>query len=172
MEDGGEIALDWASDPRHRTNKQIVMLFPGISGDSTNYYCVSVKRDCEAYDFDFVVVNWRGMGGVELKSANGYNGVDFSHIQEAVDYVHSQYCCEDNGRQTRRLSGIGISMGAGVLALYAGKTGEACKLDSCVGIGCHYQFKEAMEEIKTNTFGIYDKIIAQGFLVWGIEYYK
>ena len=98
MEDGGEIALDWASDPRHRTNKQIIMLFPGISGDSTNYYCVSVKRDCEAYDFDFVVVNWRGMGGVELKSANGYNGVDFSHIQEAVDYVHSQYCCDDNGR--------------------------------------------------------------------------
>ena len=43
------------------------MLFPGVNGDSMNYYCKSVKLDCIKRDFEFVVVNWRGMGGVPLK---------------------------------------------------------------------------------------------------------
>ena len=63
-------------------------------------------------------------------------------------------------------------MGAGVLALYAAKVGAKCKFDSCVGIGCHYDFEQSMIEIKSNTFGLYDSIIAKGFHVYGVEYYK
>lgn len=63
-------------------------------------------------------------------------------------------------------------MGAGVLALYAAKVGAKCKFDSCVGIGCHYDFEQSMIELKSNTFGLYDSIIAKGFHVYGVEYYK
>lgn len=68
LSDGGEIALDWLRNPKTETkNRNIVVLFPGVNGDSYNFYCKSVKRDCIARDFEFVVVNWRGMGGVPLK---------------------------------------------------------------------------------------------------------
>ena len=107
-----------------------------------------------------------------IQSPNGYNGVDYSHIQEAIDYIYNEYCFDANGKRTRRLAGMGISMGAGVLARYVADVGTDCKLDCCVSIGCHYSFREAMEELKTNTFGAYDTIIAQGILAWGVEYYK
>jgi len=68
LSDGGEIALDWHRNPKSDTkNRNIVILLPGVNGDSTNFYCKSVRRDCIAVDYEFVVVNWRGMGGVPLK---------------------------------------------------------------------------------------------------------
>jgi len=68
LSDGGEIALDWLRNPKTEPKKRnIVVLFPGVNGDSYNFYCKSVKRDCITKDFEFVVVNWRGMGGVPLK---------------------------------------------------------------------------------------------------------
>jgi len=159
------------------------MVFPGISGDSTNYYCVNAERACIANGYEMVVVNWRGMAGVPLKvsvfhfvnfvqSPNGYNGVDYSHIQEAIEYIYSEYCFDEDGNRTRRLAGLGISMGAGVLARYTADLGDKCKLDCCVSIGCHYDNKEAMKELRTNTYGAYDSIIAQGFTAWAIDYYR
>lgn len=68
LSDGGEIALDWHRNPKTETKtRNIVILFPGVNGDSMNFYCKSVRRDCIARDYEFVVVNWRGMGGVPLK---------------------------------------------------------------------------------------------------------
>lgn len=61
------------------------------------------------------------------------------------------------------MSGIGLSMGAGILSRYVEKMGEKLKFDSCVGIGCHFSEKEAMEEIRTNTMGLYNIVIAKGF---------
>lgn len=95
-----------------------------------------------------------------------------SHIEEAVDYIFNEYCLDSTGTQIRRMSGIGISMGAGVLAIYAAKVGAQCKFDSCVSIGCHYNFEQALVELKSNTFGAYDVIIAKGFHVYGVEYYR
>ena len=63
-------------------------------------------------------------------------------------------------------------MGAGVLALYTAKVGDKCKFDSCVGIGCHYDFEQSLIELKSNTFGVYDAVIAKGFHVYAVDYYK
>ena len=53
-----------------------------------------------------------------LKSARGYNAFDFEHVEQAIDYIYSHYCINKDKVQIRRMSGIGISMGAGLLGLY------------------------------------------------------
>lgn len=70
LSDGGEIALDWIRNPNSPDRpkaRNIILVFPGISGDSRNYYCVNAQWACVAKGFDMVVVNWRGMAGVPLK---------------------------------------------------------------------------------------------------------
>lgn len=93
-------------------------------------------------------------------------------MEEAVEYIYSEYCLDEKGRQVRRMSAIGISMGAGILSRYVSKMGEKCKFDSCVGIGCHFSEKEAMETIKTHTLGLYNWVIGKGFQVYATEYFK
>lgn len=69
LSDGGEIALDWLiQDQKHfDSRRNIVVVVPGINGDSTKPYVTNLHRTCIASGYDLVVVNWRGMGGVPLK---------------------------------------------------------------------------------------------------------
>ena len=121
LNDGGEIALDWLIHPtdnqtdittegptdsptykstdnlNDNSKRHIIVLFPGVNGDSTKLYAVSMQQASVDNNFDLVVVNWRGMGGVPLKSAKTYNGYDTSHIEEAVDYIYNEYCLDDKG---------------------------------------------------------------------------
>ena len=78
-----------------------------------------------------------------MQSAKTYNGCDTDALEEAIDYIYNEYCLDTNASQTRRLSAIGLSLGASVLALYNAKLGDRSRLDSSVGVGCHFDTDEA-----------------------------
>ena len=71
LSDGGEIALDWLIHPNKEkyfdSERHIIILIPGVNGDSSKLYAFSLHETCIKNGFDLVVINWRGMGGVPLK---------------------------------------------------------------------------------------------------------
>lgn len=92
LSDGGEIALDWVIHQDSKKQRDIVMVIPGLSGDEKEQYCISAAGACLKRDLDCVVVNYRGMSGVTLKSAKIDDGADVSDIHEVVQHLHQTYC--------------------------------------------------------------------------------
>lgn len=82
LSDGGEIALDWLVHPNaakpFESSRHIVVLIPGVNGDSTKPYVISMTQACIEGGFNLVVVNWRGMGGVPLKVSNNLISIIFT----------------------------------------------------------------------------------------------
>lgn len=70
------------------------------------------------------------------------------------------------------MAGLGVSMGAGVLALYCARVGTLSKLDSCFGVSCHFETERALSHIQTNFFGLYNKAVANPFKNYAHAYYS
>jgi predicted alpha/beta-fold hydrolase len=60
--------------------------------------------------------------------------------------------------------GVGISLGASVLANWAARAGPNNKMDACVGISCHFTIKIAFDFLKNHLFGLYDYILCMGIV--------
>lgn len=80
-------------------------------------------------------------------------------MKEAVEYIHEEYC--DKGKR-RKLFGVGISLGSGILANYMGKEKQNCRFDAAFGLGCHYDTHKGMAYVKQSLFGFYDYVLGIG----------
>ena len=90
-----------------------------------------------------------------------YHGADTDDLDEVMEYLYNEICCDAKGIQRRRLIGVGISLGASILGLYAGRKGEMSRFDACVGIGCNFDFDEMCKFLKSSCFGFYDYVIGR-----------
>ena len=50
--------------------------------------------------------------------------------------------------------------------------GDKCKLDSCVGIGCHFKLVEGLEYLRSNWLGLYDFALSHSFHKYAGEYFR
>jgi predicted alpha/beta-fold hydrolase len=67
LKDGGELALDWL-EPKDSSKKvPLVLVLPGLTGNSQAEYIKSLMRAAQSEGFRCVVLNNRGLGGVDLK---------------------------------------------------------------------------------------------------------
>jgi predicted alpha/beta-fold hydrolase len=69
--DGGTILLEWlvhASDKGlpENSKRPILILVPGIAGDSSLLYCQTIAYACMKNDFDLLIVNYQGLGAIPL----------------------------------------------------------------------------------------------------------
>lgn len=142
------------------------MLVPGIAGDSSLFYCQNLAYACIRNDFDFVIINYQGLGPIPLTKPYIYNAADTQDLAEVIESLYNDLACQGEGKnrkQTRRLIGCGISMGASVLGLYAVHAGTKNRLDACVGVGCHYDSAKALDNLSTKYLGFYDYFL--GFFI-------
>jgi predicted alpha/beta-fold hydrolase len=72
------------------------------------------------------------------QSTRIYNGARTEDLEEIIEWLYRDLACDKQGNQTRRLVGVGISLGASVLGLYAARTGDKNPLDACFCTGCNY----------------------------------
>ena len=77
LSDGGEIALDWLIHPNREdedsqdpnaditpnkmSQRPILVVIPGLSGDTSNMYCLSPAYSALEQDYDCVIVGYRGL---------------------------------------------------------------------------------------------------------------
>jgi len=171
--DGGIIGLDWIcfkdSSGREQvkianSSKPILIIFPGLMGDHTKPYMISLIKEGVKNGFDCVVPNLRGLAGVPLKTPKLNHGASTDDYKEVSEYIFHKYC---SGNTKRKLFGVGVSLGAGILSNYMAMDGEECILEAGVGISCHFDAHRAMEYLGSNLFGVYDYILGIGIRLAG-----
>ena len=75
LSDGGQIALDWFvhKDSKAKTeesdekSRPLLAIVPGVTGDASKMYMISIAKASYQHGYDVCVVNYRGLGGVPLK---------------------------------------------------------------------------------------------------------
>jgi abhydrolase domain-containing protein 1/3 len=68
LRDGGELALDWLEQGLE-PKSPLVLVLPGLTGNSQAEYIKSLMRAAQQEGFRCVVLNNRGLGGLDLKVA-------------------------------------------------------------------------------------------------------
>ena len=74
-----------------------------------------------------------------------YHQADSDTLADVVENLYKEHCSNSRGQQVRRMVGIGLSLGAGVLGLYAGKSRDLNRFDAQVGIGATFKTKVAQD---------------------------
>jgi predicted alpha/beta-fold hydrolase len=79
LSDGGLLSLDWYFCPngtvgnnkkdldKETSERPLCVVVPGLTGDASKMYMISLIKAACQNGYDFVCVNYRGMGGVPLK---------------------------------------------------------------------------------------------------------
>jgi predicted alpha/beta-fold hydrolase len=94
-----------------------------------------------------------------------YTAAETGDLTEVVDYLHKKYVLDEHGRKVRAFTGVGISLGASVLALYAARIGSKNPFDAQAGVSCHFDTHSAFQFMSTNLFGFYDYALGLGLLM-------
>lgn len=115
--DGGEIALDWVNNG-NPINLPTVLILPGLTGTSQHNYIlhfvsqITQKLDCAA-----VVLNNRGLGGLQLKTPRVCCAADTEDLEYVIFHIKKT-------RPNLPLVVVGISLGGLILTNFLCKMGE------------------------------------------------
>ena len=115
--DGGQIALDWVNsgDP---SNHFTILILPGLTGTSYHNYIlhfvlqITQKLNCTA-----VVLNNRGLGGLQLKTPRVCCAADTRDLEYVISRI-------EKTRPNHPLVVVGISLGGLILTNFLCKMGE------------------------------------------------
>jgi predicted alpha/beta-fold hydrolase len=66
----------------------------------------------EQHGYEAVVINYRGLAGMELATPKLYNSMAVNDVSEPMDFIFEKYC----RKQNRPTFATGVSMGANILA--------------------------------------------------------
>lgn len=115
--DGGEIALDWCNT-KNPTNPLTVLILPGLTGTSQLGYVlhfvlhVTQKLNCAV-----VVLNNRGLGGLQLKTPRVCCAADTEDLEYVISHLK-------NKQPRRPVMVAGISLGGIILTNFLCKMAE------------------------------------------------
>lgn len=66
LSDGGQVALDWTEGPGEGEDRPVLLVLPGLTGDSRADYVRCLAAAAHAIGARCVVFNNRGLGGLPL----------------------------------------------------------------------------------------------------------
>ncbi|CAG0915237.1 unnamed protein product, partial [Notodromas monacha] len=140
LKDGGEVALDWKHDgclhckaeddschPEHK-QQPVVLILPGITGNSDAFYVNSIIQGMSGLGVCFVVFNNRGLGGLRLKTPRTYCGCNTEDLEEVVQYLKKKLA------PGTPLASVGISLGSLIMCHYLSKKGKESGLVGSVAV--------------------------------------
>lgn len=115
--DGGEIALDWCNT-RNPSNPLTVLILPGLTGTSQHSYVLQfVLHVTQKLDCTVVVLNNRGLGGLQLKTPRVCCAADTEDLEFVISHLKR--------KQPRRCAVVaGISLGGIILTNFLCKMAE------------------------------------------------
>lgn len=159
LSDGGQIAIDksTALDIKEATKSRhldrLMLIFPGITSDSSEMYITSFID--EMYDkYTCYVVNHRGMAGIKLKNSKMISAYCSSDLNEIFDYVNSKH-------RDVKVYATGFSYGGLLLTRYLGQEDQSNVLRNFVaGVGVEYPpcLAETVSFCESRLYGLYSKV--------------
>jgi predicted alpha/beta-fold hydrolase len=122
----GQVSLDWAGTE----GRPIVIVVPGLTGDSSSAYVRRLVDQLVRANFHVACFNPRGRGGNILKSPLLYSVGYTEDLRRVVALVRGSFAA------SVPLFAVGFSLGSNYLAKYMGEEGAKCSLDGGVCIAC------------------------------------
>ncbi|VVC40803.1 Serine aminopeptidase, S33,Alpha/Beta hydrolase fold,AB hydrolase 4 family [Cinara cedri] len=121
LNDGGEVAIDWRYPKSDGPHSLItVVILPGITGDSQVEYVRETVNELFENGYCSVVFNYRGRGGMRLKTARAYSANNIEDLTEVLKHVKSK-------RPNSPIAAIGFSMGGILLGNFLMSNEQADK---------------------------------------------
>eukprot|EP00092_Neocalanus_flemingeri_P033260 GFUD01036167.1.p1 GENE.GFUD01036167.1~~GFUD01036167.1.p1 ORF type:complete len:403 (+),score=139.82 GFUD01036167.1:215-1423(+) len=119
--DGGQVGLDWMRKEDTGAEQPIVLILPGITGSSQSEYVkILVNVACDEAKARCVVFNFRGQGGLELKSPRTFCAANSDDLSEILDHLKVTY-------PEAPVVAVGVSLGGIMLGNYLTDQGEAAR---------------------------------------------
>ncbi|XP_014234259.1 phospholipase ABHD3-like [Trichogramma pretiosum] len=142
LSDGGEVALDWAEE-NSSNSSPIVIILPGLTGASQAEYIKCLVFAARNSGMKCVIFNYRGMGGVKIKTPRFYCATSYEDLAEVIDHVKKLH-------PHISLGATGISMGGLLLGNYLAKYGRDAygKLKAALIISVPMNIFEATKSIE------------------------
>ncbi|TGK79132.1 hydrolase [Leptospira noumeaensis] len=151
MKDGGITGLAWSGIQVGSQNNDtpIVVLFHTISGDEQDVKS-TVKYLREKFGWIVVVCIRRGHGNLPLTKPKINTMGSTSDLKEQLSYIQKRF-------PKRKLLGVGISAGSGLLARYLGEAGTKSQFIAAVAVSPAYDIEKAFHRVHP----VYSKIMGQ-----------
>ncbi|KAJ8680229.1 hypothetical protein QAD02_016016 [Eretmocerus hayati] len=116
LSDGGEVALDWAEENTNSASP-VVIILPGLTGASQAEYIKCLVYAGRNFGMRIVIFNYRGMGGVKIKTPKLYCACNCEDLAEVIEHVKKLHPHVPIGA-------TGISMGGLLLGNYLAQYGK------------------------------------------------
>ncbi|XP_050523515.1 protein ABHD1-like isoform X2 [Daktulosphaira vitifoliae] len=114
LKDGGQVAVDW-KNPKDENNEQntivTALILCGITGNSQTEYVRETVNELWRFGYRPVVFNYRGRGGIKLKTRRVYSAIDTEDLIEVLEHIKSKW-------PNSPIIGIGFSMGGILLGTF------------------------------------------------------
>lgn len=123
LADGDFIDLDWGLN----RSGPIVVVLPGLEGDSRSPYVQGLLSAVEKRGWQGVAMHFRGCSGEPNRLPRSYHSGDSADLAELVDMLKAR---EPN----TPLCAVGFSLGGNVLLKYLGEKRPQVLLDSAVAV--------------------------------------
>jgi len=154
LSDGGEIAIDHCvptTSPKNNIVNKILLVIPGYTSNSEDYYLKSFAENF-IEDFDVKIMNFRGFGGLKLKTPKMVCIDSFKDVNEylkklSIENINNKIYC------------VGFSFGGMMLARIFGKDANILPGNIVAGAGiCYpYHLGQTAKYCEKNAGGIYSK---------------
>lgn len=148
LSDGGRLALDWLNEDEE--SLPVLLVLPGLCGDSQAYYLRSFIPLVEKLRCPCVVMNGRGRGGLPLNTHRITHMASVGDLTEVVDEVRRRY-------PNRALLAVGYSLGGLLISLYLIKFGGEARIDAALAISTPFHLataKRNLEQWWNSNFGL------------------
>ena len=70
----------------------MLFIVPGLTSDHQSGYIKDMVRQARARGYQVVLINYRGLAGVELATPQVYNSYAWKDVHEPMTYVYNKYC--------------------------------------------------------------------------------
>ncbi|CAG7819326.1 unnamed protein product, partial [Allacma fusca] len=94
LKDGGEIGLDFLEPAQMKIKCKrdtLVLILPGVTSSSQTSYVKTLALACVSKGTSVAVMNYRGLGGVPLKTPRLYSGTNIDDLDEVITYLKIKY---------------------------------------------------------------------------------
>ena len=159
LKDGGTVALDWDQgipDPKDHPTKPIMLMIPGVSGDSEGLYHTELLRQIRDR-YKVVIFVCRGSGGLTLTSPRLNSLGSWVDLKPIIEYLNSKYIGRDaKGQKRTRLYAFGASLGGSMIGRYLAEEGEEAKkvIDAASIYGSSWEYDKGGEYFYGNYYGL------------------
>jgi predicted alpha/beta-fold hydrolase len=160
LSDGCSLAVDCAIKKNSNSDKskmneykKILIIFPGVTSSSEDYYIKSLVEDF-LDEFDCRVLNARGIGGLKLTTPKLISTECYKDVAEYITKTS-----EEN--KDKKIFGLGFSFGGMLLARYLGTEPERVPDNFLAGCGLCYPccLEQAKSYGEFHFNGLYSKVV-------------